>query len=181
MNRSGLRLRTASRDAGLKRPEKRQNTVCVSSLIVHLRAHHMRACNHRYFFCLGCDAAIHVCKQRNRQEKGRDTHRREFYYIQVTYRLTTTKDVRDLGLHIIADSPPPNWVKIEVRALIEYSQLPELSLHRKSGRATHTRHTTRFSCPPTPSHLRDRQPKHSDRDTPPRPLANLAPVHRFNF
>jgi len=33
---------------------------------------------------------------------------------------TPSQDVRDLVLHIIADAPPPNWVKVEVCLNIFY-------------------------------------------------------------
>lgn len=67
-------------------------------------------------FLVGGDTTIHVCEQRDRQEKRRYPHRCEslcqsFGLIHHRRR----QDVRDLVLHIIADAPPPNWVKIQVR------------------------------------------------------------------
>jgi hypothetical protein len=95
------------------------------------------------------------------------------------------QDVRDLVLHAVADAPPPNWVRVEVRLLSSLSPpidtRPERAVHTKSRHTVDTRHTPRLSRPPPTAHLSLSQPSHPDRDTAPRRVKNVTPVHRLDI
>lgn len=65
---------------------------------------------------IGVDTTVHVCEQRNHQEKRRHSYRCESLSLWgIIIIINLCQDVRDLVLHIIADAPPPNWVRIDVR------------------------------------------------------------------
>lgn len=106
--------------------------------------------------------------------------RRDAVGVNVSYRLSTSliyraydrqQDVRDLVLHIIADAPPPSWVRVQVRhspACIHFLHARpslESAIHPKASCPPRSWPHIHSAFPSSPSHLLHRESQRPHRNT----------------